>query len=140
MMADETRELESDVPDLPPRLVEDLISIYDLPVTVPVRVNQSILNQARAQLSRRPSRRALRWVGAAAAAACVIFGARIALQGPGLPNDIDGNRRVDIVDALKLAHQIQAGRGRDANHDGVIDQADVDSIAMAVVQLNGGIQ
>jgi hypothetical protein len=69
--------------------------------------------------------------------------ARVALHVPALPDDIDGNRRVDIVDALRLSHQINAGgNGRDVNGDGAVDQRDVDAIAMAAVRLDlpGGVQ
>jgi hypothetical protein len=88
--------------------------------------------------------RTLRWLGAAAAAAaCVALMGRVVLRGPVWPEDIDGNHRVDIVDALKLAHQINSGQGRDLNGDGVVDRRDVDTIAVAVVRLDtnsGGVQ
>jgi hypothetical protein len=73
----------------------------------------------------------------------VVLVGRVVLRGPISPDDIDGNHRVDIVDALKLAHQINSGIGRDLNGDGVADQRDVDAIAVAVVRLDttaGGVQ
>src|SRR4051812_13235281 len=97
-------------------LERDLRSLYESPVAVPSRVNDAILNRAHAKLAGMPrsSRtRKLRWAGAApAAAACVVLVGRVAFRAPLDPDDIDGNRRVDIVDALKLAHQVQSGKGR----------------------------
>lgn len=125
---------------IPHRLSADLGSLYSQPLVVPARVNGVVLNQARADLAKRGRWRALRWVGAAAAAACVVLVGRFMLLGPLSPDDIDQNRRVDIVDALVLARQIEAGGGQDLTGDGQADQADVDAIAMLAVSLNGGVQ
>jgi hypothetical protein len=133
--------------ELPQELREDVASLYAAKGGVPAKVTDAILNRAHVQLAgmHRSSRpRVLRWVGAAvAAAACLVLVARVALRGPVSLDDIDGNHRVDIVDALKLAHQINSGTGRDLNGDGVVDQRDVDTIAIAVVRLApnaGGVQ
>jgi hypothetical protein len=72
------------------------------------------------------------WVGATAAAAAIAVAIRVSIPTSPKP--------VNIVDALHLAHEIQAGRGRDVNRDGKIDQQDVDAVAMAAVRLNGGVQ
>lgn len=136
---------ESD-PQLPSELRNDLASLYRSPIAVPSRMDDAILNRAHAKLAgknRWTARAALRWAGAAvAAAACLAIVGRTVFQAPLAPNDIDGNHRVDIVDALRLAHQLQSGTGRDINHDGVVDSRDVDSIAMGVVTLDspGGVQ
>lgn len=122
-----------------PELSQGLQQLYPLP-PVPARVDERILNLARAELARRGRWRPLRWVGAVAAVTGAIFLGRLLLRGPISPRDLDGNRRVDIVDALVLAHQIQSGHGRDVNGDGRIDQLDVDAIGMDVVQLDGGMQ
>ena len=128
-------------------LRRDLCSLYQSHTVIPSHVNDAILNRAHARLAgmhRTPRMRKLRWAGAAvAAAACVLLFGRVAFRSPFAPEDIDGNRRVDIVDALKLAHQVQSGKGRDLNGDGVIDQRDVETIAVAVVRLDasgGGVQ
>lgn len=127
--------------DIPKRLKDDLAAMYESPVVIPARLTNAILNDARVQLAKRSRWRAARWVGAAAAAACVVLVARFALQSPLSPDDIDGNRRVDVVDALVLARQIEAGRGRDVTSDGVADQSDVDAIALVAVRLDpGGVQ
>ncbi|MEQ9406948.1 MAG: dockerin type I domain-containing protein [Fuerstiella sp.] len=53
--------------------------------------------------------------------------------------DVDGDGRLDILDAFALARRIQTGSVRgtvgDQNGDGVVDEADVDLIAMSVVML-----
>jgi hypothetical protein len=130
--------------DVRPELAKDLAALYGAPVRVPPKVDGVILNRAAAKLSGNRRLRPLRFAGAAAAAAAAVFlVARVALRVDALPDDIDGNRRVDIVDALKLAHQINAGaKGRDINRDGVVDHNDVDAIAMAAVkiELAGGVQ
>jgi hypothetical protein len=132
---------QSEQDRIPSKLADDLDSLFAPPIRVPGHVDDAILNRARAHLAQRPrSRRPLWWVGTAAAAACVLLVMRVALRGPTLPDDLDGNRRVDIVDALILAKQIDAGKGRDINGDGVIDSRDVDTIAMAAVQLDAGVQ
>ncbi len=68
-------------------------------------------------------------------------------SGPGLaaaplsPNtaDIDGNGRIDILDAFALARSIRDHSGPqdrwDVNGDGIVDQADVTAIATTAVRL-----
>ena len=57
--------------------------------------------------------------------------------------DIDGNGRVDILDAFRLARSIEArgpvDRKWDLNGDGRVDQADVDLVACAAVRLDQGV-
>jgi len=56
--------------------------------------------------------------------------------------DIDGNGRVDILDALALARNIKDNRVAeqpwDFNGDGAIDRQDVDTVAQSAVSLNKG--
>ena len=148
-MSDDPREREYEL------LQRDLSRLGEPGFSVPSSLDDAILNRARAELARpRTMRRRplLRWAGAAAAAAAclflgfiLIFVDRTSLEPSALrPDDIDGNHRVDIVDALKLARQIEAGDGRDINGDGAIDRDDVDAIAMFAVRLDsapiGGVQ
>lgn len=130
--------------DVRPELADDLAALYRAPVVVPRKVDDAILNRAAAKLSGTRRWRPLRFAGAAvAAAAAIVLVARVALRVDAGPDDIDGNRRVDIVDALKLAHQINAGaKARDVNGDGITDQRDVDAIAMVAVRIDptGGVQ
>ena len=56
--------------------------------------------------------------------------------------DIDGNGRVNILDALALARNIESnqttGRPWDFNGDGEINRKDVDTVARSAVRLNKG--
>jgi hypothetical protein len=127
VMSDDPREF-----DVPARLTRDLKSLYDIPFEVPARVDAAILNRARAFRLKYRRRKLLLWAGAAVAAACVAVVTHLSLRTSSKP--------VDIVDALKLAHQIEAGKGRDVNGDGAIDRRDVDALAMMAVRLNRGVQ
>jgi hypothetical protein len=126
-MTDDSRD-----PEAPSRLVDDLRSLYAKPPPAPAHLDAAILNRARAQMLRHRWRKRLLWAGATAAAACVAVVTLLSVQSSSKP--------VDIVDALKLAHQIEAGKGRDVNSDGKIDRADVDALAMMAVRLNGGVR
>jgi hypothetical protein len=136
----------------PQRLADDLASLYVPPqASVPARIDDAIRNRARAHLAKsRRGRTLLRWAGAAAAvaaAACIVLVLRVTLFKPqSMPTltQVVPPARVTIVDALKLAHDVQRGAGRDVNGDGRIDQADIDAVASAVVRLDdpqtGGVQ
>ena len=56
-------------------------------------------------------------------------------------HDLDGNGRVNILDAFVLARHVESAavpRGQwDLNGDGLVDRNDVDLVAMAAVALNG---
>lgn len=55
------------------------------------------------------------------------------------PRDLNGDGRLDILDALVLARSIESATiipGRDFDGDGVVTSADVDALAAAVVKLN----
>ena len=60
-----------------------------------------------------------------------------------VPSDIDGNGRVDILDAFKLARGIEGvERGAtewDINGDGVVNREDVDYVAFKAVRLDKGV-
>jgi hypothetical protein len=65
-------------------------------------------------------------------------GPRTAARAGSAPNDLDGNGRIDILDAFVLARSMAAGRGslvNDVNHDGRLDQSDVRALAQAAVTL-----
>jgi len=57
------------------------------------------------------------------------------------PGDVDGNGRVDVVDAYLMAKRLEAHRPApdswDLNHDGAVDLADVEAVARLAVTLNG---
>ncbi len=57
--------------------------------------------------------------------------------------DIDRNGVVNVLDAFTVARGIKSHHTEpawDVNHDGVIDQQDVDLIAMTAVRVKGGVQ
>jgi hypothetical protein len=57
--------------------------------------------------------------------------------------DLDGSGRVTILDAFRLARQVEAhgpvDKRWDLNGDGRVDQADVDLVACAAVRLDSGV-
>jgi hypothetical protein len=148
---------------LPPTLLADLSALYPAP-RVPLAVDRRVLNDAAAVYARQARhRRWLRWggAGAAAAAAVLVVGLILHRPGgppgrtythsgtlppgsPGLPGDVDGDGRVDILDAFGLARKLRDANGRrlpgnrieDVNGDGVIDEKDVDLIAQRAVRVS----
>jgi hypothetical protein len=137
------------------RLRKDLRDLFEPPGAVPPRVDEAILEQASRRLAK-PRRLILRlrWAAGIAAAAVIVIGVVLHNTnpqseirnpksfGPALTEDwadIDGNGRVDILDAFRLARYIEA-RGPmdtrwDLNGDGRVDQDDVDLVAFAAVHL-----
>lgn len=147
-------------PELPAGLASDLRALYRTPVPARAGADEAILALARerAAMASRQSRSVVRigrWV--AAAAAVVVGGAFLAvhLAHPNSPTalagDVNGDGRVDILDALVLARDVRvvAANGQapaarrprpsfekyDLNHDGTIDERDVDLIAVQAVRL-----
>jgi dockerin type I repeat protein len=137
-----------DEPALPAGLVEALGGLHRRGVPeVPGEIDRAVLREARAGYHRR--RRfwvAARAIGAAAAVAAaaivviVVYVDRrhssptpVAGTQAAQPGDIDGNGRVDILDAFLLAKKVEAkapaAPGDDVNGDGVVDRADVDRVA-----------
>ena len=136
--------------DLPPDLKKDLHALYTPPT---FRGNdQSILNAARAAGVRRTGHR--RWaVGMGIAAAVAIAAGLFALQAGHVADS--GRPQVaitavpiseptatgDIRDAFYVARQLKAHGALeerwDANHDGVVDARDVQSLAVAAVHVEG---
>jgi hypothetical protein len=148
-------DLERQVPD---RFRRDLRGLFEPTASVPPQVDRAILDQARRRLAR-PRRVILRirWAAGVAAAALIALG-MLLYYGPASSNhpssiihhpsaaagraDLDGNGRVDILDAFRLAKDIEsrapAQTQWDVNGDGRVDRDDVDAIAFAAVRLNKG--
>lgn len=149
-------DVEGRIPD---RFRTDLQGLFEPPGRVPPQVDKAIMDEARRRIAgRRRLIVRLRWAGGIAAAAVVIVGVTL-YHGTTLHNhpssiidrrsaaagraDIDGNGRVDILDALRLARHIEA-RGPDQaewdlNGDGQVDRGDVDLVAFAAVRLDKGV-
>ena len=121
------------------QLAQDLGAIYHADVNVPAQIDDAILNRARAHLARRPAARGLVLrIGAliTAAAAAIVVAIYIAKPPAAMHQP---QVAVDITDALRIARDIREGRASvshdDFNHDGTVDQRDVDAVAMAAVRL-----
>jgi hypothetical protein len=171
-MTDQNRQFDDRERPVSDRFRKDLRALYQPAGSVPPEVDKAILDQARRRLAKpRPLILRLRWAGGIAAAAVVAIGVFLH-YGPGSSNqqstinnhksiqsaaaeqrpDIDGNGRVDILDAFRLAKGIESGsqtpssafgvpsRGPtaaewDVNNDGRVDRDDVDAVALAAVRV-----
>jgi hypothetical protein len=136
-------------PEPTDQFASDLGAIYRAQIPVPPQLDEAILADARRQLSpRRSNLRLIRISALVTAAAAMVVIAVHVYSPPGLQSapqvaiQSPSNKQVDIVDALKLARRILAGdinaSRDDFNHDGAVDQHDVDAIAMAAVRLPEG--
>ncbi len=135
--------------------VRELEQLHKPGFSVPPEVDRAVLGLARQQLGVRNRRRLLFRVAAVTTAAAAITFAFFPwdtdqpvsppaenAQFVALPEDVDRNGRVDILDAFTLARNIEADRAsnqHDLNTDGVVNQADVDTIALAAVSLKGSL-
>ena len=58
--------------------------------------------------------------------------------GPALAHDFNGDGRLDILDALRLARHLDTPpEGADVNGDGRVDRADVDTLCRTLVRSRG---
>ncbi len=134
--------------------------IHHPPFDVPADREARILWNARKQAVRARKDRsglrvpdvAARWAAAAVAVLAIasfLDGARStqaplaprqALSTPALSADVNGDGRIDILDAFALARAVDAHRASahwDLNRDRVVDRADVDLVAASAVRLRG---
>lgn len=162
-MTDDPIPTEPDDESLPTQLRADLARLSPF-VQVPQSVDVAVLSRAKADYARRARfRLAMRWASIAATVAAVVavvFIARMALvhsdrpfaravpdSKPGvapraLPGDINGDGKIDMLDAFILARRLASGArvdpSWDVNGDGVVDQRDVDWIVKESVTLRTG--
>jgi hypothetical protein len=139
-MTPEPEDLESKVKG---QFAEDLSKIYRADVSIPATIDQAILNRARTHFRQRRSRQLVLRIGSliTAAAALIVIVVHLRTNEPSsnsAPVAVQ-THHVDIVDALKLARRVRAAQTDptrdDINHDGAVDQRDIDAIAMAAVRL-----
>ncbi len=138
--------------EAPQKLVGELRKLYGEDLSVPAAVDEAIVARAAQRLARRrPAVTLLRWLPVAAAAAAIILvvllplsikehqpeppvGTKLAIR-----EDFDRNGEVDILDAFALAREMEKAleprSDWDINGDGMVDEKDVDTIALAAVSL-----
>ena len=142
------------------RFSNDLKALFQPRIGVPPELDRAVMDRAHKHFislqSGKGKRLRIHWAWRiAAAAAVIIFAFSLDLSKQGGPTtdrfsasetqvvDIDRNGRVDILDAFKLAKQIEsAGPAEtewDINGDGLIDRSDVDVVALAAVSLDKGV-
>ena len=149
-MADPGRNLGEDSQlEVPQGLKQDLARLFAVTVPIPPQVDESVRAAARTHFAaKRRMRSVVRWFSTAAAAAALLLvviwaGTRMAPQHlQANPLDINGDGRLDILDAFALARSLQAKgptrRQWDVNGDGVVNREDVDVIAMSAVRIDEG--
>jgi hypothetical protein len=161
-MTDRTQHFDDDAEfKVSHRLEANLEELFKPPAGVPPEVDRAVLDRAYKHFRQIPAasgRRTSHWTWlwrAAAAAAVIILAFSLNLtertERPGERSgrataqavDIDQNGRVDILDAFKLARQIESARPTeqdwDIDGDGLVDVDDVDMVAFAAVRLDKGV-
>ncbi|MEN8128284.1 MAG: dockerin type I domain-containing protein [Planctomycetota bacterium] len=130
---------------------KDLSSLFEPKQAVSPRVDRAVMDAAARRLRRRPNLRRWAYWAASAAAAMVVAGVLFMdftkpadISAPvALRNDIDRDGAVNILDAFALARKIKssdtANLQWDMNGDSVVDQKDVDTVAMAAVKMKEGV-
>jgi len=151
-MTEPNRQFDDAEQHVSPQFRKDLRALFKPPGAVPQKVDGTVLDQARRRLTR-PRRLIIpiRWA-AVAAAAVIVLGVVLLNPQSEIRNpkstgparaDVDSNGRVDILDAFRLARDIES-RGQvrmqwDLNSDGLVDRKDVDVVAFAAVRLEKGV-
>jgi Dockerin type I domain len=138
-------------------LANELRAASPTPIEIPAEIDGRILWSARKRAleirrGRRWRRVSVRPGWAVAAMALLAFGvAALWWQGPlATPSappqriaraDIDGDGRIDMIDALRLARAVRRGGALDpawdVNGDGTVDHRDTDAVAMRAVAIEG---
>ncbi len=137
-------------PHLPSAFSADLRAAHGHHVSIPPEFDSALLAEARRRISARQPRavwlRTFRLGGAGAAVAALLVAgvylfhaehtpAHVALRG-----DLNGDGKVDILDAFYLSRHLNSPSPEfDVNGDGKVDQADVDALAAQAVRI-GGVQ
>ncbi|HMP81641.1 MAG TPA: dockerin type I domain-containing protein [Verrucomicrobiota bacterium] len=143
---------DADGPQAPARLVAALKEPSSRRVFVPPAMDAAILSAARQQLEK-PKRAEFSfrpwfvWPATAAACLALVGMIHFGTQRRESPlaiarEDINGDGRVDILDAFQFARELRDGRqpgaDLDLNLDGVVDERDADVIAAHAVKLEKG--
>jgi hypothetical protein len=140
------RNNEDSNQDAPPRLVAALRRVSRKDVFVPPVVDRSILRAARRHLEPQPPAW-FHWprLLLVSAAVVLVLGIAVWIVQPvkssgSIVEDVNGDGRVDILDAFALARCLKtspAACGKfDVNGDGILDQRDIDLLAAHAVRLD----
>ena len=142
-----------DSPDAAPLLRAELESLYVPTPRASTKVDRRIEMAARLHFGQVHRLTRFRRLTPFAAAAAAIMLAVLWMHSTSAPpaaplqlaagrEDVDGNGRVDILDAFTLARRLKTPAAIqpawDVTGDGRVDDADVDAIAMAAVRLSTG--
>ena len=139
---------------------EDLKGLFAAREAIGGEIDRAVMDAAARRFAGRSRRFVLKWVGSVAAVAAVLVFVAVLTQSRvgrepelsvmraysvadmsgGVEGDIDMDGQVNILDAFKLARNVEAGAEADLrwdiNGDGMVDRRDVDSVAYAAVRLN----
>lgn len=126
-------------PTLPEPLVRELRELYAPPAFPGGRDAELLAAARRAGARQTGSRHFLRWAAGIAAAVAL---ATLIWQSQLRPNQTAYARTGDIRDAFYVARQLKAHARLDTrwdvNGDGIVDDRDVQALALAAVKLDGG--
>ena len=136
-----------------PPALKNALGLFGSTPAVSHSMDQQILAAARAQSARRHR---MRWmiryaIGSVAAAAAAILiaintphrSARMKMNSDATPlassEDINRDGKLDILDAFFMARKVAGNEPMtsqwDFNHDGIVDNKDVDVVALAAVKI-----
>jgi hypothetical protein len=143
-MTDKIENHESSA-DIPGELIANIKTLFDTDSTIPGAIDDAIIAEADRYLVRRRRFRALKWMVPVAAAASLtvvllsLFSEKdTAIRGDAISLALT-TEDITILDAFRVARIIRTGeRGKeewDVNHDGTVDQADVNELIAAAVRL-----
>jgi hypothetical protein len=125
-----------------PKLGDALKAAYSQRAQVPASIDDAISAAARERFDQRRRLRMLVRRGggvAAGIAAVIVIGVMLHRPAALQPLAQGGDHPLNMVDALNLAKHLAAkdavDKSWDLNHDGVIDQKDVEAVAIASVDL-----
>ena len=125
-----------------PKLANGLKTAYTQRAAVPASIDDAIRAAARERFGQRRRLRVLwRWRTGLAAGIAAVIAVVVMLHRPAAVQPLarSDNPPLNMIDALNLARHLAANdavdKSWDVNHDGVIDQTDVDVVAAASVNL-----
>ena len=142
------------------RLTEGLKALYGVDLQIPGDVDGAIGEMAKQHFAAKKSRRGAAWWGGVATAAAAVLlvvlyapqflpkaeqSPPVATEAPesaSVHGDVDGSGEVDILDAFALARMIREKPTEsttwDMTNDGLVDEGDVNAVAMVAVKLRQG--